>query len=407
MYQRTTYLRDISPFINKPVIKVITGMRRVGKSAFLEQVQTLLHQKKIAKKDIITINKESLEFDFIAHYKDLNNYVKSKKRQHKKTYLFIDEIQEIEQWEKAITSLFRDGSYDIYITGSNAHLLSSELATLLSGRYIEFPIYPLSFQEFIDFMPLKGSIDEQFELYLQYGGLPAIRHFITEKRDVYQYLNSIYDTILLKDIVQRFNIRNVTTLQNIARFIFDNIGNIFTAKKISDYLKSQKVSLTVDTVQNYTRYLMDTFLIHHVSRFDIKGKRQMEIHEKYYLNDTGIRHALMGYNAMDIAQLLENVIYLELRRKGFACHIGKIHTQEIDFIATKGEQKYYIQVSYLLTSNDTLKREISGFQNIPDHHPKILLTMDKVRAQQHIEGIKHLNIVDFLRGKVHLPGEDI
>lgn len=397
MYIRQNLLDKITPYIDKPVIKVITGMRRAGKSCFLQQIRELLLQNKFSNENIITIEKESLRFDFINNYQELHAYIQKKSQSNSdKYYVFIDEIQEIENWEKTIISLFKDGLHDIYITGSNAHLLSSELSTLLSGRYIEFPIYPFSFKEVVESSMYSGSIEEKFQQYLRFGGLPGILHFLPSEQQTLQYISDIYNTILLKDIVKRFNIRNITMLQNIANFLFDNIGNLFSAKKIVDYLKNQKINLSIDTLQNYAGYLNDTYLIHKASRYDIKGKRLLEISNKYYSNDLGVRHCAIGYRPDDIAVLLENVIYIELRNRGFEVYIGKVDNQEIDFIATKTDEKFYIQVSYMLSSKETQDREISVFSKIRDHHPKLLLTLDPMFKTGTVNGIKFINIIDFL-----------
>jgi predicted AAA+ superfamily ATPase len=397
MYIRKNLLNKIIAYLDKPIIKVITGMRRVGKSCFLQQVQQHMLEQGIPKDSIIVIEKESLAFDFIKDYQDLHAYIQEQSpKKYKNYYLFVDEIQEITNWEKCITSLFKDGIHDIYITGSNAHLLSSELATLLSGRYIEFPIYPLSFQEATEFGMYAGTITEQFQKYLQFGGLPGISHFLPEENQTLQYINDIYNTILLKDIVKRFNIRNTTNLQNITNFLFDNIGNLFSAKKITDYLKNQKIKLTVDTLQNYATYLRETFLIHQASRYDIKGKKILEISEKYYANDLGVRNAIIGYQPDDIAVLLENIIYIELKNRGFTVYVGKADNKEIDFIAVKREKKYYIQVSYLLGNKETQTREFEVFANSVDHYPKILLTLDLMFSGKTVNGIRCINIIDFL-----------
>jgi predicted AAA+ superfamily ATPase len=274
--------------------------------------------------------------------------------------------------------------------------LSSELSTLLSGRYIEFPIYPFSFKEIIEFGMYSGTLEEQFQKYLQFGGLPGIYHFLPAENQTLQYISDIYNTILLKDIVKRFNIRNITTLQNVATFLLDNVGNLFSAKKITDYLKSQKINLAVDTLQNYASYLQNTFLIHKAARYDIKGKKILEISEKYYSNDLGVRHSVIGYRPNDIAALLENVVYIELKNRGLNVHVGKIDDKEIDFIATRREEKYYIQVFYMLSTKETQDREFLVFSKIMDHYPKILLTLDPMFKTGNINGVQCINIIDFL-----------
>lgn len=341
---------------------------------------------------------ESVEFDFISNYQQLHNFIKNRLNPspEKKIYLFIDEVQEIEGWEKCIASYLGSGNYDIYLTGSNAGMLSSELASLLSGRYIEFPIYSLGFSEFLDFMGKKEvEAQKHFPLYLQYGGFPALSHFDLDKEVVYQYIGSLYNTILLKDVVKRYHVRNITLLENITKYTFDNIGNIFSAKKVSDYLKSQRLSIGVETVQNYLFYLCSTFALHKVQRYDIKGKRLLELHEKYYLGDIGLRHALFGYRESDIAGMLENLVFLELKRRDYKISIGKYGTREIDFIATKADEKSYLQVSYLLASKETIEREFSPLLAIKDNYPKYVISMDTIFSTDH-DGIKHLNLIDFL-----------
>jgi predicted AAA+ superfamily ATPase len=379
------------------VIKVITGMRRVGKSYFLKQIIELLKQQDVAEKNILYIDKEQLEFDFIQNYQDLNRYIeKNFSNIPDYKYLFVDEIQEIEQWEKTINSMLNKGETDIYITGSNARLFSSELATLLSGRYIEFPIYTLSFKEFLLFRgERKKDHSMEFRNYTRFGGLPALHHFDLVEDVVFQYLRSVYDTILLKDIIKRHNIRNVHLLENINKYLFDNIGNIFSAKRISDYFKSQKLRVGVDTVQNYTGYFLDTFSVYKVQRYDIKGKRVLDIHEKYFTGDVGIRHAVLAYKDADISGVLENLVFLELKRRNYSVYIGKVNDKEIDFIAEKEDKRVYIQVAYMLASKETIEREFTPLQLVKDNYPKYVLTMDTILGSNY-EGIKRLNIIDFL-----------
>lgn len=397
MYKRNLYIEKIRPFIKKPVVKVITGMRRVGKSCFLQMIINELNTRNIAGKNILYMNKESLDYDFVKNYRDLNRYVKDAFSGIKGIkYLFVDEIQEIENWEKAVASFFADGDFDIYITGSNAHLLSSDIATLISGRYIEINVYSLSFEEFLLFRDKdrKGK-NEEFSTYLWAGGFPAIHYFDFNQDVLYQYISSIYNTILLKDVIKRNNVRNVNLLENITQYIFQNVGNIFTAKKVSDYLKSQKLRVSIDTVQNYISYLMSTFAVFKVPRFDVKGKRLLELHEKYYLGDIALRHALLGYREGDISGVLENLVYLELKRRGYHVFLGKAGSKEIDFIAEKENRKIYIQVAYLLASPRTIDREFSVLKSIKDNYPKYVISMDEIFGKD-IDGIQRINLVDFL-----------
>ena len=397
MYTREQYLKQVKKLIDKPVIKVITGIRRSGKSCLLQLIMSHLN---VDRSQILYINKESLEFDHIKDYQDLYKYTqKVFDGIDGNKYLFVDEVQEINQWERAIVSIFSKGTIDIFITGSNAHLLSSEIATLISGRYVEIHVYTLRFQEFLLFRNAKATDHQnEFNHYLRYGGFPAIHHFTLEPDIIYQYINSLYDTIMLKDIVKRNNVRNVNLLENISKYIFDNTGNIFSAKKVSDYLKSQKLKVGLETVQNYISYFTSTFSIHKVQRYDIKGKRFLELYEKYYLGDIGLRHALLGFREHDISGILENIVYLELKSRNYKVYIGKIGNKEIDFIAERENSKIYIQVCYLLSTKETIEREFSNLLRIKDNYPKYVISMDTYFGNDY-EGIKRLNLIDFLLNK--------
>ncbi len=400
MKKRQSYIDTITPYINKPVIKVVTGMRRVGKSVLLALLQDELLARGIKPDHILSINMESLQFEWVQSYRELYDYVRDTfKGKSDACYLFIDEVQEIQNWEKAVSSLFSENIVDIYLTGSNAHLLSSELATLLSGRYIEFPVYPLTFGEFLMFRGKSADSPDreaEFEHYLKFGGLPGIHSLPLTEEIVFPYISSIFSTILLKDVVKRNLIRNVDLLERIARFVFDNCGNIFSANRVTAFLKSQKISLSVDTVQNYLSYLQAAFLIEKVSRYDVKGRRLLEIYEKYYMGDIGLRHGFIGYQRADIAGLLENIVYLELRHRGYSVTMGKWDDKEIDFIAQKEQEKRYIQVSYLMASLETEQREFSPLEIIQDHHPKLVLSMDKRQNRASENGVQWMNLIEFL-----------
>ena len=397
MHERNLYLHKIAPYMDKPVIKVITGMRRVGKSCILRLIIKNIKERGVKNDRILYINKELLAYDFIQNYKDLNEYVKKKfKSLHDRKYLFVDEIQEIHEWEKAVNSFLAEDDFDIYITGSNARLLSSDIASLISGRYIEVPVFTLSFEEFLLFRgEKKGDTDSEFSTYLWAGGFPAVHHFDFDQEVVYQYVSSLYNTILLKDVIKRNNVRNVNLLENVTRYLFDNVGNISSAKRVSDFIKSQKMRVGVETVQNYIAYIVSTFALHKVPRYDIKGKRLLELYEKYYLGDIALRHALLGYREGDISGVLENIVYLELKRRGYNVFVGKFENKEIDFIAEKENRKVYIQVSYLLSSPETVAREFSVLQMIKDNYPKYVISLDTVFGSD-IDGIKRLNLIDFL-----------
>lgn len=401
MIKRELYLKEIRNFIDKPVIKVITGMRRSGKSMILKLISKELLEKGTSPQNIIYINFESLMFSELTEFQTLYKHIIEKAQTLTgKIYILLDEIQEVSHWEKAINSFMVDLDCDIYITGSNANLLSSELATYIAGRYIEIKIYPLSFKEYIDFAKIQNpqnilTNEEYFNEYLQFGGLPGIHNFNYDKNNVYQYLSDIYSSILLKDVVAKNNIRDVELLERIILYIFDNIGNTFSAKNVSDFLKSQGRKLSRETVYNYLKALENAYILSSVQRYDIKGKALLETMEKFYLMDLGFRHAKLGYRSNDIAGYLENIIYLELLRRKYTINIGKIQTKEIDFIGTLLDQKLYIQVTYLLASPETIEREFSPLKSINDNYPKYVLSMDNL-GEYNIDGIIRKRVIDFL-----------
>ena len=396
MIERTRYFNKIEPFIGKPMIKVISGLRRCGKSTFMKMLIDHLIKKGTAESNIIYISMELMEFEFINDYKALYKYVKNvMPKNSKKKYLFVDEIQEIPGWEKAVNSIYAENLADIYITGSNSRLFSSEFATLLTGRYIEIPMFTLGFNEFLQFRGTGKEKEKEFELYLKYGGLPGIHNLDFEDEIVFQYINSIFNTILLKDIVARYSIRDISLLEKITAFVFDNCGSITSSKKIADYLKSQHIKTGVDTVQNYISYLRDAHLVYKMGRFDLKGKRHLELHEKYYTSDVGIRHSVLGYRKKDIAGLLENIVYLELLRRGFTVSAGKFDDLEVDFVASRNDEVIYLQVTYLLASKEVEDREFKPLEKINDNYPKMVLSMDTIWGTNR-NGIVRRNIIDFL-----------
>lgn len=391
--ERNHYISKIEPFINTSLIKVLTGQRRVGKSYLLFQIINYIREK-YNKVNIIYINMEDFAFSQIQTAKDLNDYIESKIIDDIINYVFIDEIQEIEQFEKALRSLNLKDNVDLYITGSNAKMLSGELASLLSGRYIEFTIYSLSYIEFLEFHKLANS-DENLSLYMKYGGLPYISHLPLKDEIIFDYLKNIYSTIIYKDIVNRYDLRNTNFLEKLVLFIADNIGSLFSAKKISDFLKSQKVNISPNQIQNYTKYLSNAFIIHAVRRYDIIGKRIFEIGDKYFFENIGLRNAIIGYKTNDIAKILENIVYNHLLYCGYDVMVGTINNQEIDFICEKNDNKLYVQVAYVFNREDTIKREFGNLMKINDNHKKIVVSMDRF-AGEGIEGIKHVYIKDFL-----------
>lgn len=397
MIRREKYINRISPFINKPVIKVITGIRRCGKSTFLKILMDDLINSNISKENILFINKDSLEFDHINTYNDLNDFVLKKfKRVKGNKYLFIDEVQEIAEWERAVGSFYADKIADIYITGSNAGLLSSELATLLTGRYIEFKINTLVFSEFMKFRnKTTEEKEDEFSLFLKYGGFPGIHHMELNDEVTGQYITSIYSTILLKDVVARNHVRDVALLERIVRYIADNCGSVTTAKGISKYIKSQHLSCSVDTIQNYILWLTDAYMAFKANRYDIKGKRLLELYEKYFLGDIGFIFGILGNKTGDVAGKLENIVYLELLSRGYTVYIGKLYDREVDFIAVRNDKKMYIQVTYLLYDEKVIEREFGVLSSVKDNYMKIVLSLDKYFGGER-NGIKWYNLIDFL-----------
>jgi predicted AAA+ superfamily ATPase len=402
MIERISHLNKLLPFVDKPVIKVITGIRRCGKSTLLRQIVQKLENKNVSPEQIILINMELMEFDHLKNYHDFYSYIKEKQSKSTgKFYVLIDEVQEVNEWEKAINSLLAEQNSDIYITGSNAKLLSSELATLLSGRYVEFKIYPLVFSEFLMFRNKKKQgikINNEFNLFLKFGGFPGIHHIELEDSIIRQYLQSIYNSVLLKDVIVRNSIRDAVMLDNISKYLIDNSGKITSAKGISDYMKSQKRKASVDTVLNYIRFSCDALLFEKVERYDVKGKRLLETNEKYYMSDIGLRFATLGYTPQSISSQLENIVYLELKSRDFNVTIGKVDDFEIDFIATKGNEKCYFQVCTNLTDQKVIEREYRSLEMVSDSFPKYVLSLDK-GFETTTSGIKWMNIIDFLLDK--------
>ena len=400
MIERKIYFEKIKPFIAKDIIKVLTGIRRSGKSVMLKLIMKELKKNGVDENQFIYINFENLRNRHLCYADTLNEYILEKAGKiQEKCYLFLDEIQEVKEWEKCINSLrTEDKQFDIYITGSNAKLLSGELATYLAGRYVEVEIYPFSFKEFCSiYQNINKNIskEEMFEKYVKLGGMPFLHNLNYEVESSMQYLKDIYSSIILKDITQRNNIRNTELLERIINYIVMNIGNIFSANSISKYFKSENRKVAVDTVLNYIKACENAFLIHKVPRYEIQGKEVLNVSEKYYIADHGIREAILETNERDINQILENIVYMELLRKGYNIKTGKLNNLEIDFVCTKtNNEKIYIQVAYLLASEDTIKREFLPFEKINDNYPKYIISMDRFDMSRN--GIKHLNIINFL-----------
>jgi len=390
---RQRYLDKVIPFINKSIIKIISGQRRVGKSFFIFQLIDYV-KTNYPESQIIYINKELHAFNHIKTDIDLINDVNKKSKRNQNNFLFVDEIQEIQSFEKAIRNFLAHGNYDIYCTGSNANMLSGDLATFLSGRYIEIKMYSLSYLEFLTFHSLENNKTSLYK-YIKYGGLPYLKHLSLEDDIVYEYLINIYNTVLFKDVVNRYGIRNIYFLEQLIHFLGDNIGNLVSAKKISDYLKSQKIKISPNIVLNYLSYLVSAFLISKVQRSDINGKKIFEIGEKYYFEDLGLRNTIVGYIQKDIGKVLENLVYIHLIQTGYTVTIGKMNQKEIDFVCDQKNERIYVQVAYIIPNEKTFEREFGNLLAIPDNYRKILISMDDMIGGSY-KGIEHLHILDFL-----------
>ncbi len=404
--QRPLYTDRIDQFMDAPLIKVITGIRRAGKSTILQLLIDSLMAKGVDQGNILLINMESLEFEAIKNSIDLYEYVRARLPRHGRAYLFVDEIQNIREWERAIASILTDDLADITISGSNAGLLSSDLATRLTGRYVEIPVYPLCFSEYLRFEEAKRGVSDTQEAwgrFLRYGGFPGIHYLDLDDDPVFTYLNSLYNTIVLKDVVNRNEIREPAQLDLITRYLFDNCGKITTAKRIADYLKAQSVNASVSRVQNYITFLENAYLVYRCRRYDLRGRRHLKLYDKFYMADIGIRHGLIGYRDGDVAGLLENVVYLELRARRYTVSVGKFQDYEIDFIAENQQGRLYIQVCYLLASRETVDREYGALERIRDNYPKLILSIDTTPPADR-GGIRWQNLIEFLLSDETTPG---
>jgi predicted AAA+ superfamily ATPase len=392
--QRKQYMEKLKKLKDKKIIKVVTGVRRCGKSTLLLMFRQHLKECGVEEAQIIAVNFEDVASEPLLDYKKLHQYVIDKLVPNKMTYVFLDEVQNVQQFQKAVDSLFIKDYVDVYITGSNANMLSGELATLLSGRYIEISMLPLSFAEYFELV--GGDKRDAWNAYYRNGGFPYASYIDDEdiRKD---YIAGIYNTVLLKDIVTRKRISDISMLESVIKFLFDNIGNIVSSKKISDSLTSYGRKTTSVTVENYIDALTEAFVLYKAGRYDVKGKQYLKSLEKYYLVDISLRRLLLGDKNTDIGHILENIVYLELIRRGYAVTIGKIDNKEIDFIAEAGGDKIYYQVSASILDPNTFAREIEPLKKVNDHYPKYILSMDEMPMGE--DGIKQVNIVDFLLEK--------
>ena len=396
---RQNYLDKILKYLGKEMIIVLTGQRRVGKSYLLKQ----FYQEKIKEpnSNIIYIDKEKREFDFIRNYQNLNDYIESKFVKDKHNYILIDEVQDIAEFERSVRSYRAEENTDIIITGSNAKMLSGELSTIIGGRFKEIYIQPLSYEEFLTFHSLEDN-DDSLTKYVNLGGMPGLNKIGLQEDDVREYQKDVYNTVLLKDVIMRNNIRNVNFLENLVLYLADNTGKIISANNVSKYMKSNGENISASVILNYLNYLSDAYMINKVNRYDVHGKRLFDSNEKYYFEDNGIRNAIAGGTREgDIEKVIENVVYQNLVRLGYEVFVGQLQSSEIDFVCTKPNgEKIYVQVSYLIVNDETRKREFGNLKKIQDNYPKYVISMTPLITNNDYDGIKHIHLRNFLKNGI-------
>jgi predicted AAA+ superfamily ATPase len=397
MIQRKEYLDMLIAAREKQIIKVMTGVRRCGKSTLFSLYIDYLKKTGVTDEQIISINLEDVEYEDLLDYKHLHSYIKDRLIKDKYTYVFIDEVQNCTNFEKAVDSLFVKPNVDVYITGSNAHMLSGELATLLSGRYITIDMLPLSFSEYRVFKKADNqTLRESFNDYLLFGSFPYVATLEKDETIIEPYLDGIYNTILIKDVARRHGITDISLLLSIVKFVASCIGSPISEKKISDTIHASGRRISVNTVDNYLRALTESYIFYKADRYDIRGKHHLKTLGKYYIVDSGLRNLLISGSGSDLGHILENVVYLELLRRGFKVNIGKLAEKEVDFVASHMDGVSYYQVSASVLDENTLKRELEPLSQIPDHHPKTLLTLDEIGSGANYRGIRQMNIIDWL-----------
>ena len=393
--ERTEYLSRLIAFKDKHIIKIITGVRRCGKSTLMEIFLAHLLSSGVSAEQIIAVNFEDLANEHLLEPKALHDYILNKSGENKKTYVFLDEIQNVKDFQKAVDSLFLRKNIDIYLTGSNAFMLSGELATLLSGRYVKIEMLPLSFKEYVLSTGDFGGLNKKYIDYLENSSFPYTIQLGGNKKQIYDYLSGIYSTVILKDVIGRVRISDTMILESIVRFVFDNIGNQLSTKAISDYMTSGGRKIDVKSVEKYIRAMMDSYIIYQAKRYNVKGKQYLKTLEKYYVVDIGMRYMILGNRGADLGHILENVVYLELLRRGYQVYIGKIDEQEVDFVAMNKDGITYFQVALTVRDENTFAREISPLRKISDHYPKYILTLDDDPDGDY-DGIRRINALSWL-----------
>ncbi len=398
MIERTEYLNFLKKLKDKNIIKVVTGIRRCGKSTLFELYKKYLLENGVNKNQIISLNFENPKDMIFNDWKELYTYIECKLLPDKMNYIFLDEIQVIPNFEKTVDGLFINKNVDLYITGSNSYMLSGELATYLTGRYMQIHMLPLSFKEYLNHYGSDNEL-KKYNTYIQNGGFPYLLNLNEDKDLIRNYLDGIYNTVLMKDVISRNNIKDTMMLESIIKFIFDNIGQLVSTNKISNTLNSNNRKNSVNTVESYLTNLIDSYIIYKISRYDIKGKEYLKTGDKYYVCDLGLRNYLLG-GVKDYGSILENIIFLELKRRGYEIYIGKYDEEEVDFVIKNNDGIKYIQVALSVRDEDTLKRELTSLKNIKDNYPKYLITLDY--DTNDFDGIKQISAIDFLTGRTNL-----
>ena len=398
MIYRKTYMDQIIPFIDTPFVKILTGVRRCGKSTIMEMIKGELVNRGISPESIISYRFDSLEYENIDTAGKLYREIESRISKNSKVHIFLDEVQEVKDWEKAVNSFLSDFGTDVYVTGSNSRMMSSEISTYLTGRYVSFRIYPLSFSEYLDFRKSYTEVDDhyrEFSRYVKTGGFPALQLQEYSLSSVYTAVRDIYNSTIFTDIVKRSQIRKVDQLEQVVKYVFNNVGQTFSALTLSKYLKSQNRQMDPETVYSYLNKLESAYILHRCQRYDIKGKEILKTQEKFYLADPAFRFSVLGYDENAVASMLENIIYLELRHRGYDVYVGKLDTAEIDFVATRLNEKIYIQIAQRISSEETERREYGNMLSIADNYPKYVLRTDVFEEGNH-EGIRTMHVADFL-----------
>lgn len=397
--ERKQYLDKLIAFREKQLIKIITGVRRCGKSTLMEIYQNYLREQGVTAEQIVAVNFEDYDYYELRNPKTLHSYLKERLVPGKTTYIFLDEIQHCEEFPRVVDSLYIKKGIDLYITGSNAYMLSSEIATLISGRYVEIKMLPLSFREYVDSTGNTNDLSRKYTSYLENSSFPYALELVDQPKEIKDYLDGIYNTIVVKDIAKRHKIPDTMMLESVARFVFDNIGSQLSTKKIADTMTSEGRKIDVKTVEKYLKALMESYIVYQAKRYSVKGRQYLKTLEKYYVVDIGLRYMLLGSRSTDVGHILENVIYLELLRRGYDVYVGKIDELEVDFVAMEAKKIIYFQAAATVRDQKTLQRELTPLQKITDHYPKFILTLDE-DPEADYDGIRRVNALDWLIGTV-------